>query len=119
MGVKGSTGDFNQRQKEESCSTFMIVQVERRTDALRELCAAFKGDKVQQLLMVAAGRQGQSPVVRKVQRVNCTDTHAWIPTCSFTVSENWYIGLIPISIMKLQSLHVDEMGFLLSNTRVN
>ena len=34
---------------EESCSTFMVVQVECRTDALQECAAAFKGDKVQQL----------------------------------------------------------------------
>ena len=78
----------------------MIVQVERRTDALRELGAAFKGDKVQQLLMLAAGRQGQSPVGRKVQPANCTDMQ--ILSCSFTVSENWYIGLITISIMEVK-----------------
>ena len=34
---------------EESCSTFMVVQVKCRTDALQECAAAFKGDKVQQL----------------------------------------------------------------------
>ena len=76
----------------------MVVQVECRTDALQECGAAFKGDKVQQLLMLAAGRQGQSPVGRKVQAANCTDM--LIPSCSFTVSENWNIR--SNSIMRIQ-----------------
>ena len=75
----------------------MIVQVERRTDALRELGAAFKGDKVQQLLMVAAGRQGQSPVVRKVQRVNCTDTHAWIPSFVQIPMHGYPVAVLPLA----------------------
>ena len=56
----------------ESYSTFMTVQVEYRTDALQACGAAFKGDKVQQLL-ICGGQEGSethSPVARKVQPVN-------------------------------------------------
>ena len=106
---------------EESCSTFMVVQVECRTDALQKFGAAFKGDKVQQLLMLAAGRQGQSPVGRKVQPANCTDMQ--IPSCSFTVSENWYIGLNSImrqqgSIIAFDGSMINRISFLWNELRV-
>ena len=99
----------------------MIVQVECRTDAPKACGAAFKGDKVQQLLMLAAGRQGQSPVGRKVQAANCTDM--LIPSCSFTVSENGYIGANSImrqqgSIIAFNGSMINRISYLRNELRL-
>ena len=59
----------------EICSTFMVVQLDHRTGALQKFAAAFKGDKVQQLLMQLRQEDsgGQSSVGRKVQPVRDID----------------------------------------------
>ena len=60
-------------------------------------------------------------VGRKVQAANCTDMQ--IPSCSFTVSENWYIGSNSImrqpgSIIAFDGSMINRISYLRNELRL-